>query len=134
MPRTSACERRSSTVPLRHSSSFFSLTITPLLAAFKRSPCSTRRSVRIGAAVQQHVFYEDLQLGLDLFVELEHSGVHDAHVHACGDRVIQERRVHGLADLVVAPKLKEMFETPPLTLAWGRFCLIQRVALMKSNA
>jgi hypothetical protein len=31
-------------------------------------------------------------------------------------------------------KLKEMFDTPPLTLACGRFCLIQRVALMKSIA
>ncbi len=31
-------------------------------------------------------------------------------------------------------KLKEMFETPPLTLAWGRFALIQRVASMKSTA
>jgi hypothetical protein len=31
-------------------------------------------------------------------------------------------------------KLKEMLETPPLTLACGRFALIQRVALMKSTA
>ena len=31
-------------------------------------------------------------------------------------------------------KLNEMFETPPLTLACGRFSLIQRVARMKSTA
>ena len=31
-------------------------------------------------------------------------------------------------------KLNEMFDTPPLTLACGRFALIQRVALMKSTA
>ena len=30
-------------------------------------------------------------------------------------------------------KLNEMLETPPLTLACGRFALIQRVALMKST-
>ena len=31
-------------------------------------------------------------------------------------------------------KLKLTFDTPPLTFAPGRFCLIQRVALMKSTA
>ena len=31
-------------------------------------------------------------------------------------------------------KLNETFDTPPLTLAWGRFALIQRVASMKSTA
>ena len=30
-------------------------------------------------------------------------------------------------------KLKLMFDTPPLTLAWGRFFLIHRVASMKST-
>ena len=59
---------------------------------------------RVGAAVEQHVFDERLQLGLDLFVDLEHAGVDDAHVHAGGDGVIEERGVHGLADFVVAAK------------------------------
>ncbi|MND02999.1 hypothetical protein D3C83_226120 [compost metagenome] len=36
--------------------------------------------------------------------------------------------------LLLPRKLNEMFETPPLTLACGRFCLIQRVASMKSSA
>ena len=37
---------------------------------------------RVGAAVEQHVFDQHFQLGLDLFVDLEHAGVDDAHVHA----------------------------------------------------
>ena len=35
--------------------------------------------------------------------------------------------------LLLPRKLKEMLETPPETLACGRFCLIQRVAWMKST-
>ncbi len=31
-------------------------------------------------------------------------------------------------------KLNETLDTPPLTFAWGRFFLIQRVASMKSTA
>ena len=57
---------------------------------------------RVGAAIEQHVLDQHLQLGLDLLVDLEHPGVDDAHVHAGGDRVVEERRVHRLAHLVVA--------------------------------
>ena len=56
----------------------------------------------IRAAIEEDVFDEDLEGGLDLFVELEHAGVDDAHVHAGGDGVVEEGGVHGLADLVVA--------------------------------
>ncbi len=59
---------------------------------------------RVRTAVQQHVFDQHLQLRLNLFVHLEHPGIHDAHVHARRNRVIQKRRVHGLANLVVASK------------------------------
>ena len=56
----------------------------------------------VGAAVEQHVLDQLLQLGLDLLVHLEHAGIDDAHVHARRDGVIEKRRVHRLADLVVA--------------------------------
>ena len=46
IPLTSACESRSSTVPLRHSSAFFSLTTAP--SCLSNSPCSTNRSVASG--------------------------------------------------------------------------------------
>ena len=56
----------------------------------------------VGAAVEEDVFDQDFELGLDLFVDFEHAGVDDAHVHAGGDGVIEEGGVHGFADLVVA--------------------------------
>ncbi len=58
----------------------------------------------VGAAIEQDVFDQDFKFRLDLFVDFEHAGVDDAHVHAGGDGVIEEGRVHGLADLVVAAK------------------------------
>ena len=57
---------------------------------------------RVGAPVQKHVLHQITELGLDLFVDREHSRVHDPHVHPGGDRVVEERRVHRLADHVVA--------------------------------
>ena len=73
------------------------------------APCALQRFAdihqplgRVRTAVQQHVFDQHLQLRLDLLVHLEHPGIHDAHVHARRDGVIQKRGVHGLADLVVA--------------------------------
>jgi hypothetical protein len=58
--------------------------------------------------------------GLDLLVDLEHAGVDDAHVHAGGDGVVEEGRVHGLAHGLLPRKLKDTLETPPLTLACGQ--------------
>ncbi len=100
MPLTRACERRSSTVPLRHSSAFFS--VTTVADALERLAVLDEALGGVGAAVEQHVFDEDLELGLDLLVDLEHAGVDDAHVHAGGDGVVEKGGVHGLADLVVA--------------------------------
>ena len=45
----------------------------------------------VGAAIEQHVLDELLQLRLDLLVDLEHAGVDDAHVHAGLDGVIEKR-------------------------------------------
>ena len=104
MPLTSACERRSSTVPLRHSSAFFSLATAPAPAALSVLAEVDQALGGVGAAIEQHVLDQHLQLGLDLLVDLEHAGVDDAHVHAGGDGVIEKRRVHGLADFVVAAK------------------------------
>ena len=57
---------------------------------------------RVGTAIQQHVLDQHFQLRLDLLVHLEHAGIHDAHVHARRNGVIEERGVHGFADFVVA--------------------------------
>ena len=59
---------------------------------------------RIGAPIQQHVLHQHLELRLNLFVHLQHSGVHNAHVHARRNCVIKKRGVHSLSNLVVASK------------------------------
>ena len=102
MPLTSAWERRSSTVPLRHSSVFFSVAAVAGACGFQGFAEIDEALGGVGAAIEQHVFDQHFQLGLDLFVDLEHAGVDDAHVHAGGDGVIEERGVHGFANFVVA--------------------------------
>ena len=81
------------------------------LVAGARRPCRLQPLAelnqplgRIGPPVQQHIFNQLLQLRLDLLIHLQHARVHNAHIHARGNRVIQKRRVHGLAHLVVAAK------------------------------
>jgi hypothetical protein len=103
MPCTSACDRRSPTVPgcsgvPRHSS-FLLSSLAPLLAV---SAISTRRSAGVGAAVQHHVFHALAQHGFQVVVHAHHAGVDDAHVHAGLDGVVQEHGVDGLAHRVVA--------------------------------
>ena len=59
-----------------------------------------------------------------------HVAAHKAAMHneLLGDICIASRT------LLLPRKLNEMFETPPLTRACGRWVLIQRVASMKSTA
>ena len=56
----------------------------------------------VGPAVQHHVFDALTQRRLQVVVHAHHAGVDDAHVHARGDRVVQEHRVDRLAHRVVA--------------------------------
>ena len=56
----------------------------------------------IGPPVQEHILDQILQLRIDFFIDLQHAGIHNTHVHARGDGVIQKRCVHGLAHFVVA--------------------------------
>ena len=56
---------------------------------------------RVLAAVQEDVLDEVEQVLRDLLVDRELAGVHDAHVEAGRDRVVEKRGVHGLADGVV---------------------------------
>ena len=59
---------------------------------------------RIGAAIQHHVFDALAQLRLQVIIDADHAGVHDAHVHAGLDRVVQKHGVDGFAHRVVAPE------------------------------
>ena len=57
---------------------------------------------RVRPPVEDHVLDVLEQILRDVLVDDELPGVDDAHVHAGLDRVEQERRVHRLADDVVA--------------------------------
>ncbi len=57
---------------------------------------------RVRAAVENDVLDQLAQLRVDVVVDRQLAGVDDAHVHAGGDRVVQEDRVDRLADAVVA--------------------------------
>ncbi len=56
----------------------------------------------VGAAVQDHVLDQVAQLGVDVVVKRELTGVDDAHVHAGLYRVIEKHRMHRLAHALVA--------------------------------
>ena len=70
----------------------------------------TLASVR--ATVQHHVFDPFAQLRLEVVIHPDHAGVHDAHVHAGFDGVVQEHGVNGLAHRVVAAKGKAHVRHP----------------------
>ena len=57
---------------------------------------------RVGPAGEEHVLDPLEQLGLDVLVDRELAGVDDPHVEAGADRVVEEDRVHRLAQRVVA--------------------------------
>ena len=66
------------------------------------SCCFEKTFGSIGSPRQHHVFAEPAELLVDLFVHGELAGVDDAQPHAVGDGVIEEHRVHRLANLIVA--------------------------------
>jgi hypothetical protein len=114
----------------RHSS------VATLLA--RHRPRRTRRRSPAAApycrtAVEDHVLDPLAQPLGHLVVDLEGAGVDDAHVHASGDRVVQEHRVDRLAHGLLPRKENDTFDTPPDTSGAGQVCLIQRVASMKSS-
>ena len=89
----------------------------------------------VGAAVEQDVLDQFEQVFGNFLVDAEHAGVDDAHVQPGLDGVIQKGGVHGFAHGVVAAEGKGNVADAAADLcAPGRFCLIQRVASMKSTA
>ena len=57
---------------------------------------------RVGAAVEHHVLAGLAQLGIEIVIDRDLAGIDDAHIHAGGDGVIEEHRVHRLAHRLVA--------------------------------
>ncbi len=60
----------------------------------------------IGPAVEDDVLADPAELGVDVVIDRESAGIHDRHVHAGGDRVIEEHRVHRGADRLIAAEGK----------------------------
>ena len=67
---------------------------------------------RLGPAIEEHVLDALEQIRLDVLVDGELTGVDDAHVEARADRVVEERRVHRLADGVVSAKRERQVRDP----------------------
>src|ERR1051326_194138 len=105
IPLTSACERRSSTVPARHASSSFSARAPPW-PLIDSANCGRRSAAwgrgGGGGAVQQQVLDELEQVFRDLLVDGELAGVDDAHRQPGVDGMVEKRRVHRLAHALVA--------------------------------
>ena len=57
---------------------------------------------RVGAAVEHDVLAGVAQLRIEIVVHRDLAGIDDAHIHAGGDGVIEEHRVHRLAHRLVA--------------------------------
>src|SRR5581483_8495730 len=93
---------------------------------------------RIWAAVQQNVFHHHLQLRLDLFIDFEHAGIHNSHVHAGGNGVIEKGGMNGFANNIVAAKTeRDVRDTAAHLGVWqvgldpaGRVDVVNRVVVV----
>ena len=61
---------------------------------------------RIGPAIEKHILHVLEQFLVDLFIDLQHAGIDDAHVQPGPHGVIEKRRVHRLTDHIVATEGK----------------------------
>ncbi len=100
MPLTSECSSRFSTSQSRHSSPTRSWTVAAVAGV--AGGRLEQSFGGIGAAGEHDVLAQLAQLGLDLLVDRQLAGVDDAEPHPVGDGVVEEHRVHRLADAVVA--------------------------------
>ncbi len=56
------------------------------------------------AAIEDHVLDQLAEIGRDVVVQRQLTGIHDRHIHAGADGVIEEHRVHRLAHRIIAPE------------------------------
>ena len=88
---------------------------------------------RIRAPVENHVFAHLAQLRPDLLVNRQLPGVDDAHVHAGGDRVVEEHGVHRFAYRIVAAERERDVADAAAHQRVGSCALMRRVASMKAT-
>ena len=60
----------------------------------------------IGMAAQNHVFDGGAQFGRHIVVRQDAAGIHNCHIHAARNGMVEKHRVHGLAHIVVASERK----------------------------
>ena len=74
---------------------------------------------RLFVAVEDHVLDGFAKLGIDSVVDVELTGVDDAHVHACGNGVVEENAVHRATNgLVTAEREAEVRQAARDVHAW----------------
>ncbi len=56
----------------------------------------------IVASVQHGIFHQFFYIRRDIFIDNRFDGIHNSHIHACLDGMIQKDRMHHLPDEVVA--------------------------------
>jgi hypothetical protein len=83
--------------------------------------------------VEDHRLAGVAQGAVDLVIDVELAGVDDGHVHAGGDGVIQEHRVHRAAHRFVAAEAEGQVRQAAADVDVGQRALISRVASMKST-
>ena len=124
------CDKRSATGALRHSSSF--TTILP--APFTFSAKATKRSVASGLRLSN----TSSTKANKSFGICSYTSNMPAFTMPMSKPALMAwyKKAECMASRTTLFPLneKEMLDTPPLTLASGRFCLIQRVASIKSTA
>ena len=130
MPFTSACSSRLSTGSLRHSRS--SCALGRRLALVARGDLQQPLG-GVRAPVEDHVLDQLAQRRVDLLVDRQLAGIHDAHVHA--GRIAWYRNTECIASRTGSLPRNEndTLLTPPLTSACGSVALICRVASMKAT-
>ncbi len=76
-------------------------------AASLEPVCGLKQAVgRVGPPVEDDVLAKLAKLRLQVVIDAKLARIHDPHVHACLDGVVEEDRMHGLADRLIAAERK----------------------------
>ena len=133
MPLTRAWARRSSTGP--RSARRRACDRGLLARAFTVSAKATSRSVASGRRFEEDVLDPLEEVLRDLLVDRELAGVDDPHVEAGADGVVEEGRVHRLADgVVAAERERDVRDAAARPSRAGSSALIRRVASKNARA
>ena len=72
------------------------------------------------ATVKQHVFHPFQQIRINLLIHDNLTGIDDAHIHTGLNGMIQEGRMHGLTNRIVAAQGKRQIAHPSADLYQGK--------------